>query len=142
MKFGVDLSRFAPIVRGTGFFLCWRADECELLNAGDVVWIGTVQTRARNFFLVQFNQDVLLHRFLKQVFVFAIGPVTPKNVFRLGENLHLVDPIEHGLVRRFAVANSGLQRNGRRDVLHGNDLDLVNHEWTRLNTNPSVRPLK
>src|SRR5207237_2303284 len=43
-----------------------------------------MQVRARNFLLVHLDQDVLPHRFLKQVIALALGAVAPKNIFRLG----------------------------------------------------------
>ena len=77
-----------------------------------------MQVRARNFLLVQLDQDVLPHRFLKQVIALALGAVAPKNIFRLGEELDFVHPVKHGLVRRLVVTNSRWRRNGGRDVFH------------------------
>ena len=74
--------------------------------------------RTRSFLLVELDQDALLHRLVEKELMFAIRAVAPKNVFRLGEELDIVDPIEHSLVRRLAVSDSGRLRNGGSDVLH------------------------
>jgi hypothetical protein len=54
-----------------------------------------MQIRTWDFFWL-IRQDVLLQRFSDQKF-FPIGPVTPENIFRLGE-VAISCPIEHGLI--------------------------------------------
>ena len=52
LKFGVGLGWVAPVVGRPGFLFGRRADESELFDPGDVVRIGAMQIRPRNFFLV------------------------------------------------------------------------------------------
>src|SRR5438874_12554091 len=50
--------------------------------------------------------------------MFSLRAVAPKNIFRFGEQLDFVHPVEHGLVRRFVVTDSRRRRNSGRDVFH------------------------
>ena len=82
-----------------------------------------MQIGARTFLIVQLDQDILPHRFLKQVLMLAIGAVAPKDIFRLGQKLHFMHPIEHGLVSRLVVTDSRRRRNCGREVFHEYDVD-------------------
>src|SRR5262249_11368705 len=50
--------------------------------------------------------------------MFPIRAIAPENIFRLGQKLDLVHPIEHALVRRLVAPDSGRRRNRGCDVLH------------------------
>ena len=56
VEFRVGLGRIGPIVRRTRFLLRRRADEGELLDPRDIVWIRAMQIRAGNLLLVQLDQ--------------------------------------------------------------------------------------
>ena len=72
-----------------------------------------MQIGTGNFFVVEFDQDFLSEGLLDQERVFLFGTVAPKNVLRLRESGHVLNPIEHGLVRRFRIANSFRRRDSR-----------------------------
>ncbi len=59
VQFRIRFRRFGPIVRRSGFFFCRRANESELFDPGNVVWIRAMQIRTRNFLSVQLDQHVL-----------------------------------------------------------------------------------
>ena len=138
LQLQVHLRRLRPVIGRTGFLFCRCANESELLDARDVVRIRAMQIRVRNLLLIQLDQHILLKRLLNEKFVLAIGPVTPENIFRLGQQLDLMHPIEHRLVCRFLVANSFRRRNGRCDVSH----ECRCRSWNRVKTNfPPLRAL-
>src|SRR5260370_18050768 len=96
---------------------------------------------ARNFLIVKLDQDVLPHRFLKQVIAIAVGAVGPKNFFRFGEELDFVHPVKHGLVRRLVVTNSRWRRNGGRDVFHYIKMSiLVESSGSRISSGSGGSP--
>src|SRR5439155_10400222 len=102
-----------------GFFSSRRADERELLDPRDIIWVGAMQITTGIFFLVEFDQHLLPAAFADQVIVFRRGSVAPEDVLRLREGLDLVHPIENGLVGRLVVTHASGRRNGRSDVFHG-----------------------
>ena len=77
-----------------------------------------MQIRARNFFIVEFDQNVLPARFAKEIIVFRFRAVAPKDVFRMRKLGDVLHPIEHRLIRRPRVADSSGRRNGRSDIFH------------------------
>ena len=98
VEFCVSLGGLGPIVRRAGFFFRRRADERELLDARDIVWIRAMQIRARNFLLVQLQDHALLLRFAEQVVVLLLRTVAPENILRLGQAGDFLHPIEHRLM--------------------------------------------
>ena len=128
-KFRISFRRFRPIVGRTGFFFGRRADESELLDPRDVVWIRAMQIGMRNFFLVQLDQHILLARFREQKFILALGTVAPENVFGFRQFVDFVHPIENGLVRRLRIADPSRREYGRRDIFHATKVSILTHEW-------------
>src|SRR5437016_886814 len=127
----------------SGFCLRRRANEGELLDPCDVVWIRAMQIRAWGFLLVQLDQYLLFQRLRDQKIVFALGSIAPKNILGLGQELDFVHPIKHGLIRWFVIADSGGRRNGRRGIVHkcmrsGDDVDLIDRAGDEF---PSLPPL-
>ena len=77
-----------------------------------------MQIRARNFFVVKFDQNVLPARFAEEIIVFTFRTVAPKDVFRLRQLGDVLHPIEHRLIRRLHITDSSGRRNGGRDIFH------------------------
>src|SRR5207248_3068014 len=89
----------------------------------DIVGIRAMEIRARNLFLVQFEQNAILRRLFQQELMFAVRAIAPENVFRLGQQFDLVHPIQDRPVLRLAVANSFWRRNSGCEVFHESDRD-------------------
>ncbi len=117
-KFGVRFSRLRPIVGGTGLFLRRRTDERELLDSCDVVWIGAMQMRTRNFLLIEPDQKILFKRFTDQELAFPIRAIAPENVFRFCQVGDFIHPIENRLIGRPCITDSTGREYGWRDIFH------------------------
>ena len=117
-KFRICLGWVRPVVRRPGFLFCWCADKSELLDTRDVVRIRPVQIRARNFLLVQLDQDVLLERLSDQKLVLALRAVAPENVLGLCQRRDLLHPIEHSLVGGLCITDPLGREYGGREILH------------------------
>jgi hypothetical protein len=84
-----------------------------------------VQIRARNFLLVQIDQDVLLERLRRSKIVLALGAVAPENVLGLCQRRDLVYPIEHGLVAGFASPIPLGANMAGAEILHRTKLSIL-----------------
>src|SRR5215470_9531615 len=84
-----------------------------------------MQIRARNFFLVQLDQHVLLQRFGDEEFTLALRPVAPENVFWFREFSDFLYPIKHGLVHRLRIADSIGREYGGRDIFHETKMSIL-----------------
>ena len=81
------------MIRWPGFLPGRRADEGELFDPCDVIWIRAMQVRAGIFFLVWFDQHALALGLFEQPGVLFFGAVAPKNIFRLSQTRDFLDPI-------------------------------------------------
>ena len=77
-----------------------------------------MQIGARNFLLVEFNQDILFERLVEEELVLTLRAITPEDILRFGEELYLMHPVEDRLIFRFPIADPFRGRNSGRDVLH------------------------
>ena len=84
-----------------------------------------MQIRARNFVLVQLNQDVLLKRLSNQKFVLAVRAVAPENVFGFCQRGDLLYPIEHGLVAGLCITDPSGREDGGREIFHRRKLPTL-----------------
>src|SRR4029077_2308596 len=105
-EFGVSLSRLGPVVRRSRFFFGRRANESELLDARNVVWIRPMQIGVRDFFLVKLDQHILAAGLIEKEFIFTLGAVAPKNVFWLDQKCDLMHPGKHSLISQFVLTDS------------------------------------
>src|SRR5439155_20926832 len=142
-KLRIRLCGLARIICRPGFILCWGAEKGELLHASDSVSIGAMQIGARNFVLVQLNQDVLLKRLSNQKLVLAVRAVAPENVFRFGQGGDLLYPIEHGCVARLCIADPSRREGGGREIFHRGKMPTLttNAGFAMLNRR-TIDPLK
>ena len=106
VQFAVGLGRVGPVIGRAGFLLRRRADEGELLDPRDIVRVGAMQITAGRLFLVELDQDALPAGFAEQVIVLRLRAVAPEDVFRLGQRLDFVHPIEDGLIGRFVFTHA------------------------------------
>ena len=118
MKFCISFPRLRPIISRAGFLFRRRANECELLDARDVVWVRTMQIGTRNVLIVQFDQHIVTRRLFEQEVLFALGAIAPKNILRLRQSGDVLHPIKDRLIRRLGIADSIGRQNSGRDIFH------------------------
>jgi hypothetical protein len=103
----VPVFRRHPVVRRSHFLLRRRADEGELLGAGDVVRVGAMEIAARQLLLVQRDEDSEAHGLFGQGFLFGGRSVAPDDSVGLREPDAFFDPREEMGVPGEGSADSG-----------------------------------
>ncbi len=98
MELAVHLPGRGPMIGRTGVLLGGSAYKSAILTAGHVVRFGTVIITARQFLLVELEQNPLGQRFFRQPFLFLPGPVAPDYFIRLAQRRHFLDPANDGLI--------------------------------------------
>lgn len=87
-----------PIIRWTCIFLALATNKSRLLHPRDIIRIGMMIVTAWPFFLIELDQDFLIHCLLGQKFFFLLAPITPKNLIGRRELHNLLNPGEQLLV--------------------------------------------
>ena len=88
----VALIGIHPVICRTCVLFCLGADECSVLNTGNVVGLGPVIEASG--ILVLIHQDHLtgLESLISQRLELLIGAVDPNHIIGLGKSDHLIDP--------------------------------------------------
>ena len=97
-----------PVVVRAGVFAVARADESQVLDAGDVGRTGAVQITIRVGGLVELDKIAAAKHRFDQCRVFGVRPGAPVNRIRLGQSRDLLDPTLKRRIRR-AHLNGKLQ---------------------------------
>ena len=87
-----------PVVGRTSVFLPAGADECSVLNTGNVVGLCSVVDTARELLLVELYHLTSSECFLTELVKLLLAAVDPYNVVGLAESLHLLKPLEDILI--------------------------------------------
>ncbi len=90
----VHLGGGDPGVGGAGLLLGGRADDGEVLDAGDVVLVGVVVVAARPLLLVERDEDLVDDGLGDELLALALRAVEPEDLGWLGELGHLLHPGE------------------------------------------------
>ena len=73
-------------------------------DARDVVGIGAMEIAARQFFLVQFDEDSGLDRGASERFLFRLGTIAPEDAIGTAQRRLFLHPLDDVLVRQLANA--------------------------------------
>ena len=116
---GLHLARRHPIVRGAGIGLALAADECAVLDAGDVGRVGTHVDASGTFRRIEADGGAVLHHQFDHAVVFDLGTVAPLDRRWLAESGYLIHPRDHaGVAGRKRRRLTGGWGGGLKRSLH------------------------